>query len=165
MHWRGPSDVMDSLAVYTDVVAEVRRELAERVAVVTAAGVAPEQLVIDPGLGFAKNAVHNWQLLAGLEGLRELGLPILVGASRKRFLGALLAGPDGVPVPPRERDAATTATSVLCALAGAWCVRVHDARSSADAVRVAAVHTAGGPPTPREGGAWGSHRSTRTAGS
>jgi dihydropteroate synthase len=100
MHWRGHADVMDDLARYDDVVAEVRRELADRVAAAEAAGVRRDQLVLDPGLGFAKPGSDNWPLLAHLEALTSLGLPVLVGASRKRFLGHLLAGPDGTPRRP-----------------------------------------------------------------
>lgn len=139
MHWRGHSAVMDSLAEYQDVVADVRRELADRLAALVGAGIAEEQLVVDPGLGFAKTAAHNWELLAGLDDLTGLGRPVLLGASRKRFLGSLLAGPDGTPVPTGERDAATAATTVVAATAGVWCVRVHDVKASADAVRVAAA--------------------------
>lgn len=137
MHWRGPSDVMDSLAVYDDVVTDVRDELRERVAALEAAGVARSQIVLDPGLGFAKPGAANWPLLAALDELMALGFPVLVGASRKRFLGTLLAGPDGQPAPPLARDGATAAISALAAAAGAWCVRVHDVPGSADAVRVA----------------------------
>ncbi|NLT53466.1 MAG: dihydropteroate synthase [Actinomycetales bacterium] len=139
MHWRGHSAVMDGLAEYQDVVADVRRELADRLAALVGAGIAEEQLVVDPGLGFAKTAAHNWELLAGLDDLTGLGRPVLLGASRKRFLGSLLAGPDGTPVPTGERDAATAATTVVAATAGVWCVRVHDVKASADAVRVAAA--------------------------
>ncbi len=106
-----------------------------------AAGVAPEQVVLDPGLGFAKPGSDNWPLLAHLDRLTDLGRPVLVGASRKRFLGHLLAGPDG-PAPPEARDAATAAVTALAAAAGAWCVRVHEVAGSADAVRVAAAWTA-----------------------
>ncbi|MBD9698080.1 dihydropteroate synthase [Flavimobilis sp. GY10621] len=137
MHWRGHADVMDSLAVYDDVVTDVRDELAERVADLVAAGVAREQVVLDPGLGFAKPGAANWPLLAALDELLALDLPVLVGASRKRFLGTLLAGPDGQPAPPLARDGATAAISALAAAAGAWCVRVHDVPGSVDAVRVA----------------------------
>ncbi len=137
MHWRGHADVMDSLAVYDDVVTDVRDELAERVADLAAAGVAREQVVLDPGLGFAKPGAANWPLLAALDELLALDLPVLVGASRKRFLGTLLAGPDGQPAPPLARDGATAAISALAAAAGAWCVRVHDVPGSVDAVRVA----------------------------
>ena len=139
MHWRGPADVMDGLATYDDVVTDVRRELAERVASLRAAGARDDQLVLDPGLGFAKPGSDNWPLLAHLGELVEEGFPVLVGASRKRFLGHLLAGPDGEPAPPAARDGATAAVTALAATAGAWCVRVHEVAGSADAVRVAAA--------------------------
>jgi len=142
MHWRGPSDVMDSLAAYDDVVHDVRDELAARLDVLVAAGVRLEQVVLDPGLGFAKPGRDNWPLLAHLDVLQALGRPVLVGASRKRFLGHLLAGPDGVPVPPLARDRATAAVSALCAAAHVWCVRVHDVPGSVDAVRVGAAWSA-----------------------
>ena len=143
MHWRGHSRQMYAAARYGDVVTEVCAELTARVEDVVAAGVAPEQLVLDPGLGFAKRAEHNWALLAGLDRLVDLGLPVLLGASRKSFLGRLLAGPDGAPRPAEQREAATLATTVLAAEPGAWGVRVHDAAGSVDAVRtVAAVHAA-----------------------
>ena len=122
MHWRGHSDRMDGLAEYDDVVREVRDELAARVDALVAAGVDESRIVLDPGLGFAKRAEHNWQLLARLDELHSLGLPVLVGASRKRFLGALL--PEGAPV--EQRDLPTAVISVLSAQAGAWAVRVHD---------------------------------------
>ncbi|HEX3003895.1 MAG TPA: dihydropteroate synthase [Angustibacter sp.] len=142
MHWRGPSQTMNALAHYDDVVADVVAELRGRVDALVAAGVDVEQLVLDPGLGFAKDAGHNWALLGHLDQLGVLGRPLLVGASRKRFLGSLLAGADGVPRPVEEREAATLATTVLAAQAGAWCVRVHDVRPSADAVRVVAASRA-----------------------
>ncbi|HKG49348.1 MAG TPA: dihydropteroate synthase [Actinomycetales bacterium] len=145
MHWRGHSDRMDQLARYGDVVTDVRDELAARVAALVEAGIDHRRMVLDPGLGFAKRAEHNWALLARLEELHELGLPLLVGASRKRFLGSLLAEPDGKPRPPVERDAATAATSALAAAAGSWCVRVHDVRPTADAVRVVAAAAAAAP--------------------
>jgi dihydropteroate synthase len=145
MHWRGHSREMYAAARYGDVVTEVSAELTARVEDVVAAGVAPEQLVLDPGLGFAKRAEHNWALLAGLDRLVGLGLPVLVGASRKTFLGRLLADAEGAPRPAEQRDAATVATTVLAAEAGAWGVRVHDAGASADAVRtVAAVRAVRG---------------------
>lgn len=139
MHWRGHADVMDDLDDYGDVVTDVRRELGERVAALRAAGVRDEQVVLDPGLGFAKSGASNWPLLARLPELVADGFPVLVGASRKRFLGHLLAGPDGEPAPPLARDGATAAVSALAAAAGAWCVRVHEVTGSADAVRVAAA--------------------------
>lgn len=138
MHWRGPSADMASRAVYTEVVGEVRTELADRLDAVVRAGVDPAQIVLDPGLGFAKNAEHNWALLRGLGRLHDLGRPLLVAASRKGFLGRLLAT-DGVPRDPDGRDAATAATSALAAAGGAWCVRVHAVRQSRDAVEVAAA--------------------------
>jgi dihydropteroate synthase len=143
MHWRGHSREMYAAAQYGDVVTEVCAELTARVEDVVAAGVDPAQLVLDPGLGFAKNADHNWTLLAGLDRVVGLGLPVLVGASRKSFLGRLLAAEDGTLRPAEERDAATLATTVLAAEAGAWGVRVHEARGSRDAVAtVAAVRAA-----------------------
>ncbi|MGY2083023.1 dihydropteroate synthase [Blastococcus sp. SYSU DS0539] len=135
MHWRGHSREMYAAAQYGDVVTEVCAELTARVEDVVATGVRPEQLVLDPGLGFAKRAEHNWALLAGLDRMVALGLPVLVGASRKTFLGRLLAGPDGAVRPAEQRDAATLATTVLAAEAGAWGVRVHDAAASVDALR------------------------------
>ncbi|GAA2949573.1 dihydropteroate synthase [Kitasatospora cinereorecta] len=137
MHWRGFSESMNSRAVYVDVVAEVVAELRDRMDAVIEGGVAPEQLVIDPGLGFAKDAAHDLSLVAHLSRLRELGRPLLVAASRKRFLGHVLAGDGETPPPARERDAATAAISALSANAGAWAVRVHAVRATADAVRVA----------------------------
>jgi dihydropteroate synthase len=145
MHWRGHSREMYAAARYGDVVTEVRAELTARVEDVVAAGVDPAQLVLDPGLGFAKNAEHNWALLAGLDRIVDLGLPVLVGASRKSFLGRLLAGADGAPRPAEGRDDATLATTVMAAEAGVWGVRVHDAAASVDAVRtVEAVRAARG---------------------
>jgi dihydropteroate synthase len=142
MHWRGHSDRMRELASYRDVVAEVTAELGARVDAALAAGVSSDALVIDPGIGFAKEAEHNWALLRRLDALVELGYPVLVGASRKRFLGALLAGPDGESRPPDGREDATTALTALAAAAGAWGVRVHDVTRSLDAAAVVARLTA-----------------------
>jgi dihydropteroate synthase len=136
MHWRGHSRHMRDLARYGDVVAEVRDELLARVADAVCAGVAPERLIIDPGLGFAKTAEHNWQLSARLHELVALGYPVLFAASRKSYLGRLLAAPDGTPRPVGEREAATVASSVLAVAAGAWGVRVHDVRATVDALAV-----------------------------
>jgi dihydropteroate synthase len=138
MHWRGHSAGMQQLAVYDDVVREVCAELTVRVDAVVSAGVAPDQVIVDPGLGFAKTAEHNWRLLAHLDAVLALGFPVLVGASRKSFLGSLLAA-DGEPRPVVDRDDATAAVTALAAVAGAWGVRVHEARANADAVRVAAA--------------------------
>ncbi|WP_405980080.1 dihydropteroate synthase [Streptomyces sp. NBC_00158] len=138
MHWRGFSDNMNSLAVYDDVLAEVTAELRARIDAVVSGGIAPERIVVDPGLGFAKNAEHDLALVARLPELRALGFPLLVAASRKRFLGRVLAGAaDTAPPPARERDAATAAVSAIAAHQGAWAVRVHEVRATADAVRVA----------------------------
>ncbi|MEO7236126.1 MAG: dihydropteroate synthase [Lapillicoccus sp.] len=136
MHWRGHSADMQSRAVYADVVADVTRELARRRSEIVSAGVSPHHLVLDPGLGFAKDADHSWALLAHLEALMALGQPVLVGASRKAFLGRIGVPPGGSPRPPSDRDVATAATSVLCALAGVWGVRVHDVAGTRDAFAV-----------------------------
>jgi dihydropteroate synthase len=135
MHWRGHSSSMQEAATYGDVVADVVAELEPQIARALAAGIDSQRLALDPGLGFAKNAEHNWQLLHRLDELLALGRPVLVGASRKRFLGELLADA-GEPRPAKDRDAATTAVTALAAAAGAWCVRVHEVAGSADAVRV-----------------------------
>lgn len=136
MHWRGHSEAMQQLAAYDDVVDDVVAELRDRLDAAVAAGIAPERIAVDPGIGFAKSADHNWRLLARLGALDALASPVLLGTSRKAFLGSLLAGPGG-PRPPDGREDATTATTALAALAGAWCVRVHDARRSRDAIAVA----------------------------
>ena len=117
----------------------MRAELVARIDAAVLAGVDPSRLVLDPGLGFAKTASHNWALLRRLDVLLELGFPVLVGASRKRFLGQLLADADGSPRSTPGRDQATAAVSALAARAGAWGVRVHDVESSLDAVAVAAA--------------------------
>jgi dihydropteroate synthase len=139
MHWRAHSTRMQSLATYDDVVQDVCRELTRRVEDLGAAGVRPEQIVLDPGFGFAKLAAHNWRLLAHLDRVQALGFPVLVGTSRKSFLGRLGVAPGDPPRPATERDAATAATTVLAGLAGAWGVRVHHVPSSVDALRVVAA--------------------------
>jgi dihydropteroate synthase len=150
MHWRGHSHDMEKRAVYQDVVREVHDELAQRIGAVTAEGVDPSMIVLDPGLGFSKNPApsgaeaHNWQLLAGLRELASIGgrdYPVLVGASRKRYLSRLFDS-GGEPRPFLENDAATAAVTALSAAAGAWCVRVHQVPANADAVRVAAAYRA-----------------------
>ncbi|NIJ10091.1 dihydropteroate synthase [Saccharomonospora amisosensis] len=144
MHWRGHSKDMNALARYDDVVKEVCDELRARVDAALAAGVAESAIVLDPGLGFAKEAEHDWALLHRLDAVLDLGFPVLVGASRKRFLGRLLADSDGQPRPPAGREVATAAVSALAASAGAWGVRVHDVGASLDAVKVAAAWLRGG---------------------
>jgi dihydropteroate synthase len=139
MHWRGHSHDMNTRAVYDDVVREVRDEMRARMDAVVEEGVAPERIILDPGLGFAKRAEHDWTLLRHLGDLAALGRPLLIGASRKRFIGRALAGPDGEPRPVTGRDIGTVAVSALAAAAGAWCVRVHEVPANVDAVRVAAA--------------------------
>ncbi|WP_327011464.1 dihydropteroate synthase [Dactylosporangium sp. NBC_01737] len=144
MHWRGHSRRMADLALYDDVVKEVCAELLERVDEAVAAGVSPDRLILDPGLGFAKKAEHTWRLAAHLPELVALGYPVLVGSSRKSHLGRLLEAPDGTPRPTEDREAATIATTVLSIAAGAWGVRVHEVRGNVDAIKVwQAVQAAG----------------------
>ncbi len=136
MHWRGHSADMQSRATYEDVVGEVIAELGEQLAQVLGAGVEPEQVVLDPGFGYAKTGEHNWQLLQQLSELDRLGHPLLVGISRKAFLGALLAGPEGETRPAKGRDDATTALTTVLAQHQVWGVRVHAVRASRDAIAV-----------------------------
>ncbi|WP_338837865.1 dihydropteroate synthase [Gordonia polyisoprenivorans] len=152
MHWRPAGDDsdagrrfthrVDDVGGYHDVVAEVSRELLGQVDAAVSAGVDPDRIILDPGLGFAKTADHNWALLHALPTFVGLGFPILIGASRKRFLGTLLAV-GGADRPPAGRDVATAAVSTLAAAGGAWGVRVHDVAASRDAVLVAAAWRAG----------------------
>ncbi|WP_031522379.1 dihydropteroate synthase [Streptomyces sp. NRRL F-5123] len=146
MHWRGQSIDMNNRAVYADVLREVLDELRAALDRAVAGGVDPGRIVLDPGLGFAKETPHDLALLAHLGELRALGRPLLVAASRKRFLGRVLAGDTSAPPPPaRERDAATAAVTAIAAREGAWAVRVHEVHASADAVRVArAISAAAG---------------------
>ncbi|WP_456061878.1 dihydropteroate synthase [Amycolatopsis alkalitolerans] len=139
MHWRGPSTQMQRNAHYGDVVTEVAAELQQRLCAVVDAGVRADQIVLDPGLGFAKTAEHNWRLLAHLDVLKQLGRPLLIGASRKSFLGELLAGEGGAKTPTDERDAASAAVAALAAATGVWGVRAHTVPLTLDAVRVAAA--------------------------
>ncbi|ANS78861.1 Dihydropteroate synthase [Serinicoccus hydrothermalis] len=142
MHWRGLLSDASATHHYDDVVGEVCAELSARVEELVGQGVRTEQLVLDPGFGFSKDAGHNWTLLAGLDRVVALGLPVLVGTSRKRFLGRLPTRPgedpaEGAePTPPEQRDAATAATSLLAAQAGAWAVRVHEVPPTRDALAV-----------------------------
>jgi dihydropteroate synthase len=137
MHARGASATMATRAVYGDVVSEVIAELRERLEIVLTAGIAPDRVIIDPGIGFAKKARHNWALLAHLDTFAALDHPLLVGTSRKSFLGGLLADAEGRSRPADDRDDATQATTALLAVNGVWAVRVHAVRAAADAVRVA----------------------------
>lgn len=144
MHWRGHSKDMLSLARYQDVVTEVRDELRRQVDAAVKAGVSEQAILLDPGLGFAKTGNHDWVLLKHLDALVELGFPVLVGASRKRFLGRLLAESDGTPRAPDGRETATAVVSALAADRGAWGVRVHDVVRSLDAVAVTAAWNSAG---------------------
>jgi len=142
MHWRGHSADMYGPAVYGDVVTEVQVELDRRVQALVAAGVDQAQLILDPGLGFAKLPEHNWKLLANLDRIVRLPgytdpFPVLVAASRKGFLGKLLAGSDGQQRSFARSDDATIALTALAVAAGAWCVRVHAVPGNVDAVAVA----------------------------
>ena len=143
MHWRGHSADMQQRARYDDVVADVSRELLESVDAALGAGVDASALIIDPGLGFAKNASHNWALLNQLAAIVALGYPVLVGASRKSFLGRVLADAPGSPRPVDGRESATTAITAYVAQQGAWGVRVHDVRAAVDAALVIAAIKAG----------------------
>ncbi|MEU6256733.1 dihydropteroate synthase [Streptomyces sp. NPDC047043] len=140
MHWRAPSLEMDRHADYGDVVSDVNAELTCRLRQLTDQGVDPTRILLDPGLGFAKRPERDWTLLAHLGSLRQLGFPLLVGASRKRFIGAALASGGAGEVPPRGRDMATAAVCALAAVGGAFCVRVHDVRAGLDAVCMAAAY-------------------------
>jgi len=134
MHWRGHARTMDRLAEYDDVVDTVVAELTERVDVLEAAGVQRSQIVLDPGLGFSKDADQNWRVFARLDAFAGLGLPVMVGASRKRFLAGVL--PADAPIV--DRDLPTAVLSVLAAQAGAWAVRVHDVAGTRAALNVLA---------------------------
>lgn len=129
MHWRGHSKTMQELATYKDVVKEVKEELEERVNSAIEAGVDPDQIIIDPGIGFSKSPEHNWELLKNLDRLSLLGYPILIGASRKRFLGELTGGSN-----PDEREAATLAITAAMAKQGMWAVRTHSVKPHRDVI-------------------------------
>lgn len=137
MHWRGHSADMQRRAVYADVTSEVVDELGAQIDRARSAGIAAGRLVIDPGIGFAKTAEHNWELLANLDRVLALGQPVLVGASRKAFLGQVLADPDGAPRPAGRRDDASAAVTALLAGRGVWAVRTHTVRQHLDAIIVA----------------------------
>ena len=143
MHWRAHSTQMQRFTDYGDVVADVSAELRERLDAAAQAGVRPERVAVDPGIGFSKTADQNWDVLAGMERLHELGHPVLIATSRKRFLGALLADAAGELRPTELREDGTTATSTLAAAAGAWCIRTHTVRATLDAVKVAQRWAAG----------------------
>jgi dihydropteroate synthase len=163
MHWRGHADSMQQRASYADVVGEVTDELRRRVDDALAAGVAADRIAVDPGLGFAKTAEHNWELLRHLPDLDRLGLPILLGSSRKSFIGALLADADGTPRPVLDREDANVALTTLAGLLGVWAVRVHEARASVDALKVVARWHGAGPGAPSGLGFGGSEGTGKVA--
>ena len=131
MHWRGHSKNMQELAIYKDVVKEVKEELDERVTSLLKAGVSNEQIILDPGIGFAKESEHNWQILQNIDRIQLLGYPLLVGVSRKRFLGELINAKD-----PNEREAATIALTTELARLKVWGVRTHAVKAHQDAISV-----------------------------
>ena len=137
MHWRAHSTEMqkqDHLVYADGVVATVKEELEQRIEAARAAGIQDDNIVVDPGLGFSKTADDNWRLLAGVEEFHKLGFPVLIGASRKTFLGRLLAAPDGTLRPVTERESAHDAITVFLAQRGVWATRVHDVRAAKDAL-------------------------------
>jgi dihydropteroate synthase len=135
-HWRGFSETMDSLNNYTSVAKDVAQELIERVAKAESAGISRDRLIIDPGLGFAKDIAQNWHLVARLDELEKLGLPILVGASRKRFLAGALEPQDAAGVSNQRRDLATAVLTALLLQRKLWGVRVHNVATTLDAIKV-----------------------------
>jgi dihydropteroate synthase len=135
-HWRGFSETMDSMNNYTSVAIDVAKELTERVAKAEAAGISKDRLIIDPGLGFAKDIAQNWHLVARLDELEKLGLPILVGASRKRFLAGALEPEDAGGVSNQRRDLATAVLTALLLQRKLWGVRVHNVSTTLDAIKV-----------------------------
>ena len=131
MHWRGHSKEMQKQAVYENVVTEVKDELDDRVTSLLKAGVSPEQIILDPGIGFAKESEHNWQILKNIERFQMLGYPLLVGVSRKRFLGELIKANE-----PDKREAATIALTTELARVKVWAVRTHAVKAHQDAILV-----------------------------
>lgn len=142
MHWRGHSERMNELAIYDDPLRQVCEEIEEQVDAAVRAGVERDHIVVDPGIGFAKEAEHNWALLRAIDSVNGVGLPVLVGASRKRFLGALLADADGQPRDANGRDVATAVLSGFLA-DSVWGLRVHDVGSTVDALKVARAMSGG----------------------
>lgn len=142
-HWRGNPQTMDRLTDYPDgVVAGVISELNQRLEQAQAAGLAKERIIVDPGLGFAKTHEQSWQLLAATQRLQEeLAAPVLIGASRKRFLTLAVAGGTDTAraADPAQRDNITATTSALAALGGAWAVRVHQVIPSREAIAAASL--------------------------
>jgi dihydropteroate synthase len=140
-HWRGHSNIMNTLNSYQDVAVEVAQELQLRVDAAVLSGVSRENIVIDPGLGFAKDMKQNWQLVARLDEIEKLGLPVLVGASRKRFIAGALDEVEPNTVSMERRDVATAVLTALLMQRKLWGVRVHNVLSTVDAISiVGALH-------------------------
>jgi dihydropteroate synthase len=135
-HWRGFSDRMDTLNEYQDIARGVAAELSTQVEAAIAAGVKREKIVIDPGLGFAKDMQQNWKLVARLDELEKLGLPILVGASRKRFIAGMLEPDEAGEVSNSRRDLATAVLTALLLQRKLWGIRVHNVLATTDAIDV-----------------------------
>lgn len=135
-HWRGFSDVMDQRTQYSDVAREVVGELAEQVSVAVASGISRDRIIVDPGLGFAKDMQQNWDLVARLDELKQLGLPILVGASRKRFIAHALDKENPQDVDHSRRDVASAVLTALLLQRKLWGVRVHNVQATVDAISV-----------------------------
>lgn len=135
MHWRGPSKTMQENISYANVATDVCRELQQQVDRALAAGVSRGNIILDPGIGFGKALEHNWDLLHDIDMLQGLGFPVLMGVSRKRFLGALLAEPDGALRPPLERDTASAVIAAHLLRRGVWGVRVHQVRETLDSYK------------------------------
>lgn len=143
-HWRGHSDQMDQLNSYDDIATNVVAEIAEQISVAVANGIARDRIIVDPGLGFAKDLNQNWQLVARLDRLEQLGLPVLVGASRKRFLAGVLEAEDPASVDNNRRDLATAVLTALLLQRKLWGVRVHNVQATVDAIKlVEALKVAG----------------------
>jgi len=140
-HWRGHSDIMNTMTAYQNVAEEVARELQARVEAAMLAGVKRENIIIDPGLGFAKDMKQNWQLVARLDEIEKLGLPVLVGASRKRFIAGALDEEEPNSVSHERRDVATAVLTALLMQRKLWGVRVHNVLATVDAINiVSALH-------------------------
>ena len=143
-HWRGHSDQMDTLNQYDDIATDVIAEISEQIAVAVANGLSRDRIIVDPGLGFAKDLKQNWELVARLDRLEQLGLPVLVGASRKRFLAGVLEEDDPASVGNGRRDLATAVLTALLLQRKLWGVRVHNVQATVDAIKlVEALRVAG----------------------
>lgn len=136
-HWRRHAHDMQGHGRHRDVVSDVTADLQRRAATILDAGVAGDQLILDPGIGYAKTAEQNWTLLTRIDQLLQLGLPTLVGVSRKQFLGDLLSDRTGSPRPARDRDHATAALTALLSQKPVWAFRTHTVTEHRDAIEVA----------------------------